>query len=80
VGIKNAKFDADFESGEKVAKISTGKVMNMKVNQFCCFSSFSTVGKSSKPYNFFPVTFPPTFSMDSKSASNSGFFDTHSER
>ncbi len=35
------------------------------------------MGKSSKPYNFFPVT--PTCSTDSKSASNSGFFDTHME-
>ncbi len=45
------------------------KVINIKVNEFCC-----TVGKSSKPYNFLPVIFLPTFSTDSQSASNSGFF------
>jgi hypothetical protein len=38
MGIKNAKFDADFESDEIVVKwFQTEKVINMKVNKFYCF-------------------------------------------
>jgi hypothetical protein len=49
------------------------------MKRFCYFSSFNAVGKCSKTSNFFSITFSPVFSMDSKSASNSAFFDTHME-
>jgi hypothetical protein len=51
----------------------------MKVVELCTFSPFSTVYKSFQPYNFLRVNFFATFSMDSNSASNSAFFDTHFE-
>jgi hypothetical protein len=43
------KKNADFES---VVKVPT-----KKVNEFCCFSSFSTVGQSFWRSNFLPVSF-----------------------
>jgi hypothetical protein len=58
LGIKNAKFDADFEYDENLAKIfSPKKIIDLKVIEFFCFSSLNAVGKTFKPYNFFPNFF-----------------------
>jgi hypothetical protein len=43
------------------------------------FLHFNTMYKSSQPSHFRYVNFFATFSTDSKSASNSAFFDTHIE-
>jgi hypothetical protein len=37
MGIKNADFDADFESIEKCAKTHANKFMNEKVTEKWCF-------------------------------------------
>jgi hypothetical protein len=62
---------------KKVFKEIYKKVISIKVSKLCTFSASSTVYKSSQPCNFLCVHFFATFSTDSKSASNSAFFDTH---
>jgi hypothetical protein len=59
--IKKSTFDAEFESGEKVAKKNFIQAINLEVNDFCCLSSFRANGKTFKPSNFFPVTFSSLF-------------------
>ncbi len=67
MGIKNS---TDFESGKKnCQKVLTKILIDTEVNEFCGLLSFSTMGKSFRPLNFFP-----TCSTDSKSASNSAIF------
>jgi hypothetical protein len=76
--IKNSKFDTDFESGEKVAKISTEKVINITVKNFF-LSSFSAVVKSSMSYNILSVTFFLTFFEKFKISVKFCVFDTDME-
>ncbi len=59
-GIKNAKFNAGFKSDGKIVKKSLQKVVNRKVNKFCCFHLLETWIKFLILY-FFPGTFFPTF-------------------
>jgi hypothetical protein len=40
---------------KKLQKNLKEKVINIKVNECWCFSSFSTVAKSSKTHKFFPL-------------------------
>ncbi len=74
MGIKNAEFDADFESVEKVAK-SCQRKSDRKME----FLTFITVCKSFRPipYNFFWINCFPFFSTDLYSASNFAFFGNH---
>ncbi len=75
----NAEFHTDFESVEKVVKKCTKK--SYKQNKFDNMSK----GEKSAYFlhvfanNIFLLHFFKTFSMDSKSALNSAFFDTHIE-
>ncbi len=43
MGIKNAEFDADFESVEEVEKKFTEKVINKNVTEICTFFTFTHV-------------------------------------
>jgi hypothetical protein len=75
---KNGEFDAEIESVEKVAKkLTQRKLQGLEL--------LYTVPKGEKVHNsytfklitFFIDIFSSIFSMDSKSALNSAFFDTH---
>jgi hypothetical protein len=68
--LKNVEFDADFDPVKKITKKFTQKVIgqkrlhkDIKVKKTKFFITMSLI----------------TFSKDSKSASNSSFFDTHIE-
>ncbi len=78
--IKKIIFSNYFDMGVKKRRIwrvvknfPHKKLLSWK----CTFSPFSTVYKSSQPYNFLCVNFFATFSTDSSSASNPAFSDIH---
>jgi hypothetical protein len=63
VSEKNAKLDADIESGEKVERSSYKKVINIKVNEFVVFHLLLLWAKVLST-----LTFPPYFFNGYKSA------------
>jgi hypothetical protein len=70
---KNAEFDADFESVEKVVIKIPPKNCYLRERvgiMHLLFHFFITVRKSSQPSNFLHVNTFATFSMNSNSASN----------
>ncbi len=77
-GYKNAEFDADFESVEKVAKKRTRKKLPTKKEaEKIEVSTFITVCKSFWPTTF--CGFCALFSADSNLTSNLAFYDIHIE-
>ncbi len=59
---------------KKFWKNAPTKSISKNVTEICPFSLFTYVCQTCFAYNFFFVNFFPTFSTDSKSAWNSGFF------
>jgi hypothetical protein len=70
---KNAEFQADVESVEKVLKKCTKKVISKNVRGICIIFTFTHVRQTCFAYNLFLVHFLKTFSKNSKSAQNYGF-------
>ncbi len=75
---KNAEFDADFESVEKLKNFYTKKLLSKSWRKYALFFTFTHVHLYVLQITFC-VNFFGNFSMDLKPAWNSAFFDTHIE-